>query len=240
MPLLGSGLIKRRASGALLTNLISFWSLEEASGQRNDSRGTNHLSDNASVGQTTGKVGNAAQFVGASSQYLDVADNASLSVAGTSFSFAFWTNLVSPTTAQYMIAKWGIAGTTEFRITTDAALSGKLRITLVSSGGTETTLLSGSALSGSIWYFIVCWLDTTAQTINIQINNGAVASTAYTNDVRDGTSKLTFGRNEGGATQHANGALDQAGFWKRVLTTDERTWLYNAGNGRSYAEIVAF
>ena len=37
-----------------------------------------------------------------------------------------------------------------------------------------------------------------------------------------------------------DGRLDQVGVWKRVLTADERTWLYNSGNGRSYTEIVAY
>ena len=63
----------------LPTNLIAYWKLDEASGTRNDSKGANHLTDNNTVTQAVGKVGNAAQFTLANSEYLSIADNADLS-----------------------------------------------------------------------------------------------------------------------------------------------------------------
>jgi hypothetical protein len=38
---------------------------------------------------------------------------------------------------------------------------------------------------------------------------------------------------------YTNGSIDEVGFWKRVLTADERTWLYNSGAGRTYSEADA-
>lgn len=59
----------RRTRGAvspLLTSLIAHWKLDEASGTRNDSHGTNHLTDNNTVTTATAKLGtNAAQFTAA-------------------------------------------------------------------------------------------------------------------------------------------------------------------------------
>lgn len=39
---------------ALTDNLISWWSLDEASGTRYDSHGTNHLTDNNTVSSEAG------------------------------------------------------------------------------------------------------------------------------------------------------------------------------------------
>jgi hypothetical protein len=76
---------------ALLDNIVAFWELEEASGTRNDSASTNHLTDNNTVTQNTGKVGNCAEFNGAN-EYLSIADNAALSAGDTDFSFNVWVN----------------------------------------------------------------------------------------------------------------------------------------------------
>lgn len=59
---------------ALADNLVSYWQM----GSANDSHGTNHLTNNNSVSFTTGKVGNAASFAAASSQYLSHADDATV------------------------------------------------------------------------------------------------------------------------------------------------------------------
>jgi hypothetical protein len=46
-----------------LTNLISWWSLDEASGSRADKHGANTLTDNNTVLSAAGKKSNAGNFV---------------------------------------------------------------------------------------------------------------------------------------------------------------------------------
>src|SRR5258708_7847472 len=58
------------AHAAITDNLVSFWKLDEASGTRTDSVGSNNLTSNNSVGQSVGKVSNAAHFTATSNQYL--------------------------------------------------------------------------------------------------------------------------------------------------------------------------
>jgi hypothetical protein len=67
------------------TNLIAWWSMDETSGTRFDSHGTNALSDNGNVGTTTGVVGNAASFDGLD-DYLSIADNLALSTGDIDWS----------------------------------------------------------------------------------------------------------------------------------------------------------
>ncbi|MBU0513002.1 MAG: hypothetical protein KJ638_15045, partial [Chloroflexi bacterium] len=45
-----------------IDGLVAWWSLDETSGTRYDSHGGNHLSDNNTVGYSTGKQGNSANF----------------------------------------------------------------------------------------------------------------------------------------------------------------------------------
>ena len=94
---------------SLLDSLVSYLELEEASGTRNDSHGTNHLADNNTVTQAAGKIGNAAHFTGANSEYLSIADNASLGFT-TAFSVSFWVKITDKVTdAEFfrgLIAKW--------------------------------------------------------------------------------------------------------------------------------------
>ena len=78
---------------ALTDNLIAFWELEEASGTRNDAHGSNHLTDNNTVAQGTGKVGNCADFELDNSEYLSIADNAALSVGDEDFTIQAWFNI---------------------------------------------------------------------------------------------------------------------------------------------------
>ena len=63
-----------RAPTFPLDGLVNYWKLDEASGMRLDSHGTNHLTPtNAPVG-TAGKLGTACDFAAGSAQYLSHPD----------------------------------------------------------------------------------------------------------------------------------------------------------------------
>ena len=70
---------------ALSDSLVSYWILGEASGERADSHDSNPLTDNNTVGQAAGKITNAADFIPGNSEYLNHADNASLSFGDDPF-----------------------------------------------------------------------------------------------------------------------------------------------------------
>jgi len=250
MPLLGDGLIKRRGGGALLASLVSFWELGEASGTRNDSFGTNHLTSNNTVGQATGKVGNAAQFNAASTRYLSITDNASLSAGNIDLTLCAWVYLDSVTggsAGRTIFSKYTTSGNQREHSLlynlTDTSPNNRFAWT-VSSNGTATTTLTATtfgAASISTWYFVVVWHDSVADTLNIQINNGTVDSVSYSSGIFDSTSAFAIGALFAPTSPFylMDGRIDQVGFWKRVLNSTEKTFLYNSGNGRSYAEVAA-
>ena len=90
--------------------------------------------------------------------------------------------------------------------------------------------------STAAWIFIVAWHDSSANTINIKVNNGTANSASYSSGVNDDTSPFVLGATNTGAG-FMDGRIDQVGVWKRVLTADEQTFLYNNGNGRAYAGL---
>jgi RHS repeat-associated protein len=51
------------------------------------------------------------------------------------------------------------------------------------------------------------------------------------------TYPLTIGAHVGGSYGF-NGLVDEVALYKRYLNADERSWLFNAGNSRSYAEVT--
>lgn len=222
----------RTASSGLNAGLVAFWKLDEVSGARADSVGANHLTDNNTVTQAAaGKVGSAAQFTAASSESLSIADNAAVSTGDIDFSFAAWVYLDSKGADRVILGKAG--ATTEYLL---RYVSSSDRFQFycangASNGNVLANVLGSPALA--TWYFIVVWHDATANTLNIQVNNGTTNGTFYSAGVADGANGFRLGAQDNNV-DYWNGRIDAVGFWKRLLSGAEVTSLYNSGNGREY------
>lgn len=230
-------LLKRRRS-SLLQDLVAYWKLDEASGTRYDAKGDNHLTDNNTVTQTTGKLGSGACFASANSEYLSAADNAALSLGGTDFTLAAWIKLTVLNQFQAVLAKYNRpANDREYLVQLSNA--NLLRIFVSDDGVNDrgpVVASSFGALAADTWYHVIAW-HAAGQTLNICVNNGVVDSVAYALGVRDGGSDFTVGAldNGVGATpNYFDGCIDSVGLWKRVLTAAERASLYNGGAGKEY------
>ena len=224
---------------ALTDSLISYWKMDEASGTRVDSvvASGNDLTDNNTVTQAAGKIGNSAQFTAANNESLTRADNASLSVGDIDFTWAGWFMIDSK--SNYMIAFIHNDGAPAFnyqiayRMYWDVVVD--RFVFTVGDGSANFANLAADTLgapSTGVWYFVVGWHDAAANTVNIQVNNGTADSTGYTFGSFDSTGELIFG--DQGFVFYWDGRMDEIGFWKRVLTAAERTALYNGGSGLTY------
>jgi len=221
---------------ALTDSLISYWKLDEASGNALDAHGANTLTDNNSVGTAVGKIGNARDFELDSAQYFSRADNADLSTGDIDFTFAFWAKPETLAVTGNVIAKDNL-GPREHR--TLLLTTGVIQFIVYTAAGTTSGSVSSTpTLSAGTWGFVVVWHDATANTINVQINNGTVDSTSYSSGVEDTAADFTIGARAAGGGPY-DGLIDEVGFWKRVLTSNERTALYNNGNGFAYPFTVA-
>jgi hypothetical protein len=220
---------------SLLTNLISHWKLDEASGTRNDSHGTNHLTDENTVTQTTGKLTSAAQFTAANSERLIVADNASVSTGDINFSMAGWFYVDSLAAQRTLASHMGAltnrtfnlyintSGRLTFDVYSTSALVGQAR----TNGGTVTT--------GS-WHFCYVEHDATNNQASVSLNNGSLITVSTSAALGDCDRDFRIGAAEVSnvPAQFMDGRMDGWSLWKRLLTSDERTALYNSGNGLEY------
>jgi hypothetical protein len=216
-------------AASLLTGVIAFWKLEEASGTRVDEVGSNDLTDNNTVTQTTGKIGNAAQFTAANSETLSIADNADLSFANTDdFTFSCWVYLDSTGGSQQLITKRtsNLTGTNlEYMLRTDAGVP---TFYYGYGAGSFDSVASSTTLSTSTWYFILFWHDQTANTINVSVDNGSPNTATKLGTIADQGNTFYLG---GTTSEFLNGRLDAVGLWGRLLTSGEKAALYNSGNG---------
>lgn len=204
---------------------------------RNDSVGTNHLTDVNTVTSTTGKVGDCAQFVAANLETLTRASNASLQTGDIDFTIAAWVYLDTVGANRTVMAK-NDAGQSEYAMRYISA-SNRFEFFVAESGGSTKTVLATTlgAPSTATWYFLVAWYDSTNDTINISGNAGAANQTTGVNPPGATTGTFRLGLLQAG-THAWNGRIDAVGFWKRLLTSDEITQLYRGGVGLEYPFTV--
>jgi hypothetical protein len=228
---------------ALADSLISFWELEAASGTRNDSHGSNHLTDNNTVAQAAGKVGNCADFELANSEYLSCASNATLQMGDIDFTIAAWVNLETKSQDMQIVAKDVDTPGSSRDYTLDFALASLMFRFYINGGGAPDLIVSSADLFDpalATWFLLVAWHNAAADTLNLQVNNGTPNSHTTSGTVPQ-TSSAEFrigARAYASFEGYFDGLIDQVGIWKRVLTSDERTALYNGGNGLAYAAFA--
>lgn len=215
-------------SSTLLTDLAAYWKLDEASGTRVDSySNAQDLTDNNTVTSTAGKQGNAARFAVANSEYLSRGDSATLSVS-SSFSFAFWFRTTTDQTSSGFVEKEN-----DYKVMKNN--SDNVVFTVFdSASGSISAQATGTSIANNTWYFVVATYDHGDKKARLYINNGSeeLSPGALTNGPKDGAGNFYMGIDT--AIGWYDGDVDEVGFWKKVLTSTERTTLYNSGNGVTY------
>ncbi len=226
------------APTGLAQDLVAYWQLDEASGVRDDLIGANHLTDVNTVGSATGKRNTAASFVAASSEELTAPDAPALSMGDIPFTLAAWVYLTSlPGTGagrtiiekyrtpldsnddwEYEVIYDGTVARFSFQIGNGAGSSGSIKANSFGAASTGT------------WYLVVAWHDSVTNTINIQVNNGTVDSTSYTAGSYDSSGTFRIG-GQAHTAYFMDGRIDGVAIWNRILTSSERSDLYNAGAG---------
>ena len=227
--------ILRRDPGTstLLTSDVAFWDLSEADGAtREDAVGSNDLTDNNTVTQATGRIGNGAQFNG-TNQYLSIADNADLSMGDIDFSISCWVNMDTKSSGvSGIVGKW--ASNQEYLISyTGTSGTDRFQFIIENASATQTSVEAdslGSPRAGT-WYLIVAQYDASSDELSIQVNNGPidVSSSTHTGGAQDSTDAFEIGRSS--SANYLDGIVDAVGVWKKTLNQKERTIIWNCGNG---------
>lgn len=236
---LGFGVGSSVAASTLLTSLVSWWSLDEASGSRADSHGSNTLTDNNTVTQATGKVSNAGQFTYANSEWLSKATPTGVNGGNTDWTIQAWVYADSFSGGSdkfpgiVILGGAGLlgAGDNDYLLVHDNGDT----FEFFSSNGSSFSLVSATnfgAASTATWYHIIAWHDSAVGSLNIKINDGTTDTNSSINTPSHQASadNLQIGRYD----VHWDGRIDEVAFWSRVLTASEITELYNSGSGIAY------
>jgi hypothetical protein len=227
--------IRKPTFGPVPTSVWDF----ESSG--NDSVGANNLTNNGSITFAAGKVSNAAQ-IGASGQFFSIANNPSMSVGDTRFGFTCWVKLNNKSATKIIVRKVEAAETTRGYQLIYNAGSDRFEWYLYSEPVENNGAIANNLGSPSIgiWYFLACWHDPVTNTINIQVNNGAINSTAHSaGGMNDTANPFLVGALSNGSLG-LNGAIDQVCWWNGSFPdASSLTSIYNDGNGRPTSAIIA-
>jgi hypothetical protein len=188
------------------------------------------------VGYAAGKVSNAAALVRANSEYLYHTDNASLSTGDIDYTVQIWVYLDSKSGVESIISKDSTGSNCEYALYYNSSTD-RFVFRVYSSSGVTIGEVTANALGSpalSTWYHILIWHDSVNNQVGVRINDTYQNTAATTGVPSDTTATFYVGANEG--TNYWNGRIDETAFWKRLLTADEKTWLYNGGSGRAYGE----
>jgi len=207
---------------SLKTGLQHYWKMDEASGTRVDSIGTADLDDYGTTGYREGKLGNAIASTD-SSDGLYTSD--AVTFDGGDFTVSlwmYWDAVAGDSSPPYIV----IDKTDNFRFAlTTNANTGNVWWGADDSGSSITVETGG-------WHHVVLWYDHSESTGYHVVDDGSATST---NTGSYATNANVIRAGGTGVAGRMCGALDEVGIWNRILSSDERTQLYNGGNGLKLA-----
>jgi hypothetical protein len=220
-----------------LAGLISYWKLDETSGNALDAHGSNPLTDVNTVGAAAGKLNGARDFVHANAEYFVHTSNSDFRTGDIDFTFALWakSNVVSNANGM-LFFKDVVPASPEYGMEVFNSRF-DFEVWAADGDGAATGELLANTfgdITAGVWYFVVAWHDSVANTLNIQVNGGAVDSLSYSAGVWAGSADFKLGNDDPSFGFSWDGQIDEVSFWKRVLTAAERTALYNNGYGLAY------
>lgn len=215
---------------ALIDDLVSYWSLGEASGTRFDAHGTNDLSDNGSVSSVTGKVGSAANFPAGGTRYLSGTLASSLP---EQFAVSFWVNPVSLKQNGGMITI--SADASNYIEYTDHGGFGETFLTEV-AGVSDYGWRPGTLVAGQWSHFVINVQGPLLSDISLW-ENGVEITNSRTANLPTGLDTVWIGESRNSPGRYWDGQIDEVGVWSRALSSSEISDLYNSGSGRDYSYI---
>ncbi len=225
-----------------ITDLVAYWRMDEQSGMRYDSHGSYDLIAVFSPLYDVGKRGKALDLVAASTQTLYHVDDPGLSMGGVSFEIGLWIKPHNIGATARLVNKWDAGGNYEYLVQCSGS-----RISIWVRNAANTTSYNVTAnnfgdLSNGIWYYVNAYYDEGSDVIGIGVNtvfDTDSGPSAAGGGVRDSTNRVYFGRDSSSAF-FFDGLIDEVSIYKdRLLSSPERSWMYNSGYGRTYSELAS-
>lgn len=225
-----------------LLRLIEHYSLGEASGTRAGNFASQTLTDNNTVTQAVGKVGNAAQFTAANLEFLSRSDPPLFELGALDeWYMAVWVYLDSKGADRVIMSKWNTTGDQRewelfYRNTNDRYSIFTTPDGTTGSGTPSRAANTFGSPNTAEWHFIEVWKNLTQWAIAVNQTGDDIATSPTI--FSGGTADFRIGADHGG--NYWDGRIDEPFFKNYVPDADERAFYYNGGDGRSWADIQAY
>jgi hypothetical protein len=224
----------RPAADALCDDGVAYWTLDETSGNRLDSRDGQDLIESTTVDYATGKIDNAASFAGGTNLYHD--DSPTLETGDIDFTISAWVYFPSlPEDGTYspIVSRLSSsAGEYQLFAYTGSSTTGFVFHVYKADGTLLSYASSATSIIPSSWNWVVAWYKASDNTVGMRVNNNSNYNSGYISGDSPGAADVLFlvGADERNSNS-LEGRVDELGFWKRLLTTGEKNTLYNNGAG---------
>lgn len=222
----------------LASGLVSYWKMEEASGTRVDSHGSNDLSDNNTVGTAAGIIDNGADFERSNSEYLSITDAAQTGLNPSDFSVSAWVKFETSNVFAGLVSKRGVDE--EYSIYFNNTNEIVCRIS-ANAAGSALSVSESNPISNAtgVWYHFVITVDSSLGGAGMEFYENASSlgrsriASSFATSIYNGGSVFRIGAMANPAN-FLDAVVDEVGFWNRVLTSSEISDLYNSGAGLPY------
>jgi hypothetical protein len=220
VPIANTAHVGSSSSGLDKTDLISWWSFDEASGDLIDQHGSDDGTVTGASYGATGKIEDAFDFErSGETDYITL--DAGVSVGSDDFAACGWVYLES-LDADYSFFG-GNSGAFYFQVKSGGGLcAGRAWY----SECTTTTM----TISYGSWCFVGVAYDQTANSI-LFYANGSTESESYSTEMTVATQ--TLGAQYTGDWS-LDGLMDEWSFWDKAMDSDDFDDIYNSGNGMGY------
>ena len=216
---------------SLLIDLVAYYKLEDTA----DSAGSHTLTGINTPTVVAAKIDNGYQIDQANNRYLRAADHADFDLGSVDLTIAMW---IKPTDANVdyaALSKWNFgAGDMEYLLTINGGGGASTFYARKADDSGNVTVDKNIAFTVGTWYWVVVEVDHTNDIISLDANNGGKTTAVWSTTGRAGSQPFEIGGNNAAATIALNAIVDEVGVWRRMLTADEKTSLYNAGTGITY------
>lgn len=220
-------------------NLISRWKFDTSTAiMLNDSYGSNNLTNSSAGWTSSGKIGGATDLNASSIAYLTITSNASLVATNTDFCWAFWCQGVNGNPPFFPQIVWKSNGGNSINYIVNFdndTLAGHFQMNVGDGVANTVTAISTVACGTGTWHLVIAWFTIADKKCHISVDNETpIDSPALPGNIFAATNALSFGSNSSAFSTNCPVLLDDCSFWKRVLTSNERSNLWNAGSGFDY------
>lgn len=228
---------------ALTDNIISYWKLDESSGNAADSVGANTLTNNNSSTYVSALINNGVSLNG-STQTLSVASD--LGITSGNWSVSTW---IKPSSLPSSDTSAGAFGGNCFCfVNKDNATNNVIiYLYLLRIGGIQTIAVNRqkqNTANAAVEYTFTTPTNSfthvagtyNGTTLTLYVNGASVGTPLATSGTgaSGGADQTGIGAYISGASAYFPGIVDETGIWSRALTSNEITSLYNTGVGLSY------